>query len=77
MSSISWFGQDVTYGEQLVSNLQAPVFLSSSSFNDLGDIDAVVTRDVLVSYSTCYTETQPWTRTRVGQASTRTNTTLN
>lgn len=30
--------------------------MGSSSFNDLGNIDAVVSWDVLVSYSTCYTE---------------------
>ena len=42
--------------------------MSSSPFNDLGDVDAVVSRDVLVSYSTCYTEAQTWTRTRGRQA---------
>lgn len=42
--------------------------MSSSSFNDLGNIDAVVSRDVLVPYSPGYTEAETWTRTRGRQA---------
>lgn len=38
--------------------------MSSSSFDDLGHIDAVVARDVLVPHSACYTEAETWTRTR-------------
>ena len=45
-----------SYSQQLVSDLQPPVFMCSSSLDDLGDIDAVVARDVLVPHSTCYTE---------------------
>lgn len=44
------------YSQQFVSDLQPPVFMCRSSFDDLGNIDAVVARDVLVPHSACYTE---------------------
>lgn len=49
-----------SYSQQFVSDLQPPVFMCSSSFDDLGDIDAVVARDVLVPNSACYTEAKTW-----------------
>lgn len=51
-----------TYHKKSISNLQPPIFLCSSSINNLGDINAVVPRDVLVSHSSCNTETQTWRR---------------
>lgn len=56
--------KNLTYSEQFVSNLQSPIFMSGSSFNDLCYVDAVVTRYVLVAHSPCYTKTETWTKTR-------------
>lgn len=47
------------YREQPVPDLQAPVLLGSTSLDDLGDVDAVVPRDVLVPDAPCDAETQP------------------
>lgn len=46
------------YSQQFVSNLQPPVFMSRSAFDDLGDVDAVVAGDVLVPHAARYTEAE-------------------
>lgn len=43
--------------QDLVPNLQAPIFMSRSAFNDLGDINAVISRYVLVSHPAGNAET--------------------
>lgn len=45
-----------TYHKKSISNLQSPILLRSSSINNLGNINAVVPRDVLVSNPSCNTE---------------------
>lgn len=40
--------------------MQSSIFLSSSSFYDLGNVDAVISRDVLVTNPSCDAETKPW-----------------
>ncbi len=54
------YEESESYSQQFVSDLQPPVFMCGSSFDDLGDIDAVVARDVLVPHSACYTEAKTW-----------------
>lgn len=46
------------YRKQPVSDLQAPVLLGSTSLDDLGDVDAVIPRDVLVPDAPCNAEPQ-------------------
>lgn len=53
-----------SYSQQLVSNLQPPVLVGGASFNNLGDVDAVVAGDVLVSDTTSNAKAQTWTRNR-------------
>lgn len=55
-----------SYSEQAVSGLQPSVFLGSSSLDDLGDIDAVVPRDMLVADSSGDAEAEPWVDKRFG-----------
>lgn len=48
-----------SYSEQAVSSLQPSIFLGSSSLYYLGDVDAVVARDVLVADPSSNAETKP------------------
>lgn len=52
-----------SHSQQLVSDLQPPVLVGSASFDDLGHVDAVVARDVLVSDTASDAKAQTWTRT--------------
>lgn len=45
-----------TYSDKFIADLESSVFVGSSSLNDFGDIDTVVSRNVLISHSTSYTE---------------------
>lgn len=49
-----------SYSKQAVSSLQSSIFLGSSSFYYLGDVDAVVARDMLVADPSSNAETKPW-----------------
>ncbi|TNN38220.1 hypothetical protein EYF80_051619 [Liparis tanakae] len=49
-----------SYSKQAVSSLQPSIFLGSSSFYDLGNIDAVVSGDVLVADPSSDAESKPW-----------------
>lgn len=49
-----------SYSEQAVSSLQPSIFLGSSSLYDLGNIDAVVSWDVLVPDPSSDAESKPW-----------------
>lgn len=49
-----------SYSEQAVSSLQPSIFLGSSSFYYLGDVDAVVAWDMLVADPSGNAETKPW-----------------
>lgn len=46
--------------EQPIPNLQPSVFLGCAPFDDLGDVNAVVARDVLVPDAPRDAEAQPW-----------------
>lgn len=46
------------YSQQFVSDLQPPIFMCGPSLDDLCDVDAVVSWDVLVPDTACYTEAQ-------------------
>lgn len=57
-----------SHSQHLVSDLQPPVLVGGASFNDLGHVDAVVARDVLVSDTTSDAKAQTWIRSRGGHA---------
>lgn len=43
------WGGGLAYSQEAVSGLQSPVLLSGPTLDDLGDVDAVVSGDVLVA----------------------------
>lgn len=49
-----------SHSKQAVSSLQPAVFLSSASFYDLSDINAVVSGDMLVADPSSDAESKPW-----------------
>lgn len=49
-----------SYSEQAVSGLQPSIFLGGSSLYDLGNIDAVVSWDVLVADPSSNAESKAW-----------------
>ena len=40
-----------SYGQELVSDLQLPVLVCRPALDDLGDVDTVVSWDMLIPYS--------------------------
>lgn len=52
--------RDVTNRQDLVSDLQTSVAMRRPALNDLSDVDAVVSRDVLVPNAARDTETKTW-----------------
>lgn len=50
--------------QNLVSNLQPSILVSSTSFDNLGYIDAIISRNVLVPYTPCDAETKTWMEQR-------------
>lgn len=53
-----------SYSHYFVPDLQASVTVRRSSLDDLRDVNAVVSRDVLVPHATRDAEAQTWTRER-------------
>lgn len=51
-----------SYSDYFVPDLQASVTVRRSSLNNLGDVDAVVSRNVLVPHATSDAEAEAWTR---------------
>lgn len=52
--------QSYAHRKKPVTNLQPPIFLGCPAFYDLGDIDAVVSWDMLVSNAPSNAEPQSW-----------------
>lgn len=50
----------VAYSQQTIACLQPSVFLCSSAFNDLCDVDAVVSWDVLIANTSSNAEPQTY-----------------
>lgn len=48
--------KNLSYSDKFIPYLQSPVFVCSPSFDNFGHIDAVVTRNVLVTNTACYAE---------------------
>lgn len=46
--------------QDLVSNLQPPILVGSTPFDDLCYIDAIISWDVLVPYAPCDAEAKTW-----------------
>lgn len=50
----------VAYSQQTIACLQPSIFLCSSAFDDLCDVDAVVPRDVLIANTSSNAEPQTY-----------------
>lgn len=61
-----WAGRAMggPHRQDLVSNLQPPILVGGTPFDNLGYIDAIISRDVLVPYTACDAEAKSWMERR-------------